>query len=185
MEARDWWGGKLLVATPLIEEATFRRSVVALIHHDDEGAFGVILNRPSLLSVGEPFPEWQGLAADPPVMFSGGPVAPSAVVCLARVSGDEPAGWAAVMEGVGAVDLNRDIDEIRPSVDAVRLFSGYAGWSADQLEEEVAEGAWVVVDAEPGDALSDDPEALWRTVLLRQPGSLRLMAWFPPDATLQ
>jgi putative transcriptional regulator len=179
------WAGKLLVATPLIDEPTFRRSVIAVLHHTDEGAVGVVLNRPSTLPVGEPFPDWHALAADPPVMFSGGPVADTAVVCLARLRGDGvPAGFAGLATGVGVLDIQAGIDDLRESVDSVRLFAGYAGWAADQLEGEVAEGAWAIVDAEPDDIHGDQPEDLWVRVLRRQAGPLKLMAWYPPDVSL-
>lgn len=180
------WAGRLLVATPLIEEPIFHRTVIAVLQHDEDGAVGVVLNRPSELPVGEPFPDWDGLAVDPPVMFAGGPVAPSAVVCLARAAaGDPPPGWTAVMEGIGALDLQQDAALLRAGVAGVRLFAGYAGWGGGQLESEVEEGGWVVVDAAAGDALTDRPDGLWRDVLLRQPQPTRLMAWFPPDITLQ
>jgi putative transcriptional regulator len=67
---------------------------------------------------------------------------------------------------------------------ALRIFAGYAGWSPGQLQDEIDEGAWYVVEAETGDAFTNNPEDLWRTVLRRQTGDLALMATFPDDPTL-
>lgn len=174
------------MATPLIDEPTFRRTVVAVLHHDAEGAVGVVLNRPSALPVGEPFPGWHHLAADPPVMFSGGPVSLTGVICLARRAGPaEPVGWTLVLPEFGTLDLERDPDEVGPAVRGLRMFAGYAGWAAGQLEGELDDGAWIVADARPSDLLSDHPESLWRDVLRRQPGRTRLLASYPPDIRLQ
>ena len=183
---RGFLGGGLLVATPLIDEPTFRRTVIAVLHHDGEGAIGVVLNRPTALPVSEPFPGWNELAADPPVMFSGGPVSPTGVICLARRSGPvDPVGWTPVLPEYGTLDLARDPDEVRPAVTALRMFTGYAGWAAGQLEDELDEGAWIVAAAQPRDLLSEHPESLWADVLRRQPGRTRLLASYPPDIRLQ
>lgn len=178
--------GRLLVATPLIEEATFRRTVIGLLHHDVDGALGVILNRPSAMPVDEPFPGWEPLAAAPAVMFSGGPVSQTSVVCLARaVAGAEPPGWTPVVGGFGTLDLECPPAAVEPAVAGLRLFAGYAGWAAGQLEVELDEGAWIVAEALPDDLLSEAPTGLWRRILRRQPGRTRLLAAYPPDVRLQ
>lgn len=82
------------------------------------------------------------------------------------------------------VDLGGDLDGIRSHLDRVRIFAGYAGWGAGQLEAELADGAWFVVDADPEDALSALPGGLWRFVLRRQPGRLSLVANFPTDPSM-
>jgi putative transcriptional regulator len=66
----------------------------------------------------------------------------------------------------------------------MRVFAGYAGWESDQLEAEIDEGAWFVVDAEAGDLSAEDPERLWQQVLRRQPGPLAIVATFPEDPSL-
>jgi putative transcriptional regulator len=176
--------GRLLVATPAIGTGIFDRSVVLVIEHDDtEGAFGVVINRPSDTEVAGALPEWARLAASPPVVFVGGPVNPEAAICLARVAGDDADGWMPLVGTLGALDLSRDPDLVAPSVDELRLFAGYAGWTSGQLEEEIEAGAWFVVDATEDDALSSDPDSLWPRVLRRQRGRLALYADFPPDPT--
>jgi putative transcriptional regulator len=186
--------GRLLVATPDLGDPNFERAVVLMLEHTEEGGVGIILNRPSDTPLGEAGAEWDGwdeLAADPAVVYVGGPVSPTAVICLARprkpsnterasAAIDGAGGFQPVLGDVGVADLTREPD----NVDAVRLFAGYSGWGAGQLEGEVAAGAWFVIDADPGDALTDDPGTLWRDVLRRQQGRLALFAACPADPTL-
>src|SRR5437588_8789375 len=176
--------GKLLVATPALGDGIFDRSVVLIIEHDDtEGAFGVVLNRPSTTDVDGALPEWGRLAASPPVVFVGGPVSPEAAICLARMSSGDAEGWVPVVGAVGALDLSQDPDMLAAAVDEVRLFSGYAGWTTGQLEGEIEAGAWFVVDALAADVLNDDPDSLWHAVLRRQRGPLAMFATYPEDPT--
>lgn len=174
--------GKLLVATPVIGDPNFERTVVLVLEHTDEGALGVVLNRPSDVELLGPLPEWDRLAAHPSVVFVGGPVAREAVIALARVRPGvaSPAGMP-VGDQIAAVDLNRDPEEVGTSVEAVRFFAGYAGWGPGQLEGEIEAGAWFVVEALPADTFAADPEHLWRRVLRRQGGTTAMFANFPED----
>lgn len=177
--------GKLLVATPVLGDPNFDRTVVLVLEHAEEGAIGLVLNRPSETEVGEPLPEWGELTASPSVIFVGGPVEQKAVIGLARrgvpVADDR---WRPVVGGVGIVDLGRGPDELLAAVEDLRLFAGYAGWGARQLEAEIASGAWWVVDASPDDACSRRPERLWTTVLRRQRSRLAMYANFPVDPSV-
>lgn len=180
------WDGRLLVATPVLTEGTFSRTVVQLLQYSGEdGALGVVLNRPTGTPVSEVLPGWALLSPDPVVVFEGGPVQQTAAICLGRLalgSGDDPA--YAVVPGapwLGTVDLEQDAAD---PVEHVRVFAGYAGWSAGQLEQEVADGAWWVVEALPGDCFSSEPELLWRQVLRRQGMPLALVASYPADPSL-
>jgi putative transcriptional regulator len=198
--------GRLLVATPNLGDPNFERTVVLILEHGPEGALGVVLNRPSDLDLAEPLPEWARAAAHPPVVFIGGPVAPSAAVCLARLGGAAggasgfepllgpsgplngqpgPSGARDGMTGpLGTLDLDSDPDEAIPRLDEIRVFAGYAGWGPDQLEVEIEAGGWFVVDADATDPLSPAPEDLWATVLRRQRGTLALFAAYPSDPSL-
>jgi putative transcriptional regulator len=178
--------GRLLVATPSLLDPNFFRTVVLLVEHNDEGAAGVVLNRPSETPLTEgPLQAWEDVAADPPLVFVGGPVQPAAAVCLARARPDaEPDGFEPVVDRLGVIDIGREMAEIRPSLDRIRVFAGYAGWGAGQLEGEIEEGAWYVLDADPEDALSSQPGGLWRFVLKRQGGHLALVSNFPADPTM-
>ena len=177
--------GKLLVATPVLYDPNFDRTVVLILEHNDDGALGVVLNRPSSIDVDEAVAGWERLTTEPSVVFVGGPVAPEAAIGLAVVDGAGPAeGWAPLFDGYGTVDLNRDADEMASGIDRVRIFSGYAGWGDGQLEGEIAAGAWVVVDAWPGDAHSTEPDDLWRLVLRRQRSRIAWLANYPLDPSL-
>lgn len=177
--------GRLLVATPLLGDENFERTVVLLLEHGDEGALGLVLNRPSPLEVVDPLPEWSRFAGHPEVVFVGGPVSRTSVIALARVEGSAPAqAWAPVLGPVGVVDLAADPDLLGGALDAVRVFAGYAGWGPGQLEDEIVEGAWYVVDADPADPFTDAPDDLWRRVLARQDGELARVALVPDDPRL-
>jgi putative transcriptional regulator len=181
--------GCLLVANPELPDPNFDRSVVLVLDCGDEGALGVILNRPSDTRVAAPLPDLEPLAADPAVVFVGGPVQLQAVICLARAPGHPaapppPGGWNAVMPEVGTLDLGLDAEPLPTSLTQVRVFAGYAGWGAGQLESELEAGAWWVVDAAPDDVFSDEPEMLWKRVLRRQGCPLALVASYPADPML-
>ncbi|HMM93939.1 MAG: YqgE/AlgH family protein [Micrococcales bacterium] len=178
--------GRLLVATPQIEEGVFRRSVVLVLHHGDDGAQGLVLNRPIEAGIDAVLPGWEEHASRPRTMFQGGPVQLDSALGLVAVPGDspEPRGVRRLFGAVALVDLDTPPPLVTPELSALRIFAGYAGWSPGQLEEELVTGSWYVVDAEGGDAFTDRPDDLWQRVLRRQPEPLRWMAWFPPDPAL-
>lgn len=179
------------MATPSLLDPNFARTVVLLLQADeDDGALGLVLNRPTGTDVAEVLPDWAPLAGEPPVVFTGGPVQPNAAICLGhgRPGAATPASYA-VLEGVpgtslGTVDLDAEPQDLLPAVSQVRLFAGYAGWGAGQLEAEVEEGAWWVLDALPGDVFSAAPEQLWAAVLKRQGPPIAFAASYPEDPTL-
>ena len=181
----DALAGRLLVATPLLEDPNFRRTVVLVCSHDPGGAFGVILNRPMDELVEAHLPRWASRSAVPPVLFGGGPVDTNRVIALARNQwGGETVGWTRVAPEVGLLDLGIPPEDLAPGVEAVRLFAGYAGWGEGQLEQEIARDSWFVVEAVPRDVFTDEPRRLWHDVLRRQPGPLALYATFPEDTNL-
>lgn len=176
--------GKLLVASPKLADPNFARAVVLLLSHGLEGAFGVIVNRPLELEITGQLAAWAPLASPPARIFEGGPVEPAGALALSRWLSPAmaPEGWASMAEGVGVLDLNLDASSLPlDDIEGFRLFAGYSGWGAGQLEAELRDEAWFVVDAEPGDPFDPDPEELWRRVLRRQPGKLALFAYFPSD----
>lgn len=176
----EGWRGKLLVASPKLSDANFLRTVVLLLAHSDEGALGVVLNRPSPSPLEDHLPSWAPLAAPPKVVFFGGPVARGSVIALARPADAALASeLTEVIAGIRAVDLSGDADSA--PVEAVRVFSGHAGWGPGQLEAEVDAGAWIVVPAEGSEPLSSRPETLWRDVLRRQGGTTAMLASYPSD----
>jgi putative transcriptional regulator len=190
--------GCLLVATPLLEDPNFKRAVVLILDHDTEDStLGVVLNRPSEVEVDQVLPGWADLVTGPSVLFKGGPVALDSALAIGRVPGGDgnggnlamPLGWRSLggksgAGRVGLVDLDAPPALLADALLQLRVFAGYAGWSPGQLRSEIEEGAWYVVDAEPGDAFTAEPDGLWRSVLRRQHGDLALVATFPEDPTL-
>ena len=177
--------GRLLVASPLLSDPNFDRTVVLLVEHGDEGALGLVLNRPSELPVSEVLPQWRDRAAAPATMFLGGPVQPSAVICLARADGGGAGAplTPTAVPGIRLLDLDADPETLPDGVE-LRCFAGYSGWSEGQLEGEIDEGAWFVVDPAPDDPFVSRPSRLWQEVLARQPGSLARYARYPPDPSV-
>jgi putative transcriptional regulator len=178
--------GRLLVATPRLGDPNFRRTVVLVLDHSDDGALGIVVNRPLEVDVSAVLPGWQVYATAPGRLFQGGPVALDSALGVVAVPGDdvEPMGVRRIIGSLGLVDLDTPPQEVAGGVAGLRIFAGYAGWSAGQLEGEIGEGAWYVVDAESRDPFSDTPETLWRQVLRRQRGELALVSTYPEDPAL-
>jgi putative transcriptional regulator len=178
--------GDLLIATPSLREPTFARTVIALLEHDDEnGTVGVVLNRPMSVAVSEVVETVSDLVTAPPTLFDGGPVAPTTAIALGRVApGAEPDGWTYVVPPLVTVDLDHDPSLLAVSVRDLRVFVGYAGWSAGQLASEIEEGAWYVVEGLPADPFGDNPELLWSAVLRRQGWPLSAVAVCPLDPSM-
>jgi putative transcriptional regulator len=183
--------GRLLVATPLLGDPNFRRTVVLIVEHEvEEGTLGIVLNRPTTVSVDQVLEQWTELATDPSVVFKGGPVSPNSALALALVPGrDEPVGWRALdgapaLARLGLLDLDAPPRLLAPAISSLRVYAGYAGWSPGQLEAEIEEGAWYVVPADPGDVFAAEPDQLWRQVLRRQGGDLAFLATYPDDPGL-
>lgn len=177
--------GRLLVATPLIGDPHFERTVVLLLAHSPAGAYGVVLNRPTDVPVAEVAPEWSRLVSAPGVVFVGGPVDPGATVGLV-LADDPPTGnpFEVVVGPVAMIDLQQPPERHDGSVEGLRVFAGSAGWAPGQLEDELADGAWWPIDAEPADLVVEEPQQLWARVLRRQPGEVAWFANHPPDPTV-
>jgi putative transcriptional regulator len=178
--------GQLLIAEPMLGDPNFDRSVVLMIEHNDDGALGVVLNRPTDLEVDAVLSEWADLAAAPPVLYMGGPVEQNGVLALGRRRDPhaEVPGWTRVLGDVGTVDLHLEPDEVGASLDGIRFFAGYSGWGGGQLEAELDEGAWLVVPAVSDDVFAPDPDTMWRSVLRRQGGKVSMLADFPAHPSL-
>jgi putative transcriptional regulator len=187
----DNLAGRLLVATPLLGDPSFRRSVVLVVEDEpEEGTLGVVLNRPTETPVGQVLESWTGLVTGPSVVFRGGPVSPNSALGLAIVPGeDEPVGWRpldgmTLRSRIGLVDLDAPPQLLEGGIASLRVFAGYAGWGPGQVQAEIEEGAWYVLLAEPSDAFAAEPERLWQMVLRRAGGTLALVATYPDDPAL-
>lgn len=175
--------GRLLVATPVLGDPHFSRTVVYLLEHDGGGTVGVIVNRPSRTPVGQVLPAWHEVVTGPQVVFGGGPVQPDGALCLAQLHEDGP-GVRQVVDGIATVDLDGDTTTIAGLSRRMRVFAGHAGWSPGQLDAELLEGTWWVVPGSPDDLFSAAPHAMWSAVLRRQPPPLNIVSTYPPDPTL-
>jgi putative transcriptional regulator len=172
--------GQLLVAGPGLLDPNFRRTVVFLAEHGEDGAMGVVLNRVSGVAVEDAVPPIAELIGAGALVHLGGPVQPQAVVVLADFAEPHRAG-VLVLDTIGFlpgdVEEAGDLGELRN----VRVFAGYAGWAPGQLEEELAEQSWVVLPARSSDVFTDAPDGLWREVLRRHGGGLAVLALLPED----
>ena len=178
--------GHLLVAMPTLRDPHFDRTVVFLLAHESDGALGVVLNRPTGVAVSEVLPGWEPLVSGPQVLFEGGPVGADSAICVAKA---KPAvagfiGFSRIIGQIGTVDLSQQPAKIGEKLEYVRVYHGYAGWSAGQLEKELDEGSWFVFSALPSDPFLAQPEDLWQLVLRRQGGLTAAVAQFPSDPHL-
>jgi putative transcriptional regulator len=176
----------LLVATPDLRDPNFSRSVVLMLEHSDEGALGVVLNRPVDLRVEEVLPDWAERASAPACLFVGGPVSPSSAIGLGRGAdrgdGDgDGDGIDVLFDGLGTLDLDLEDGGTPPDLADLRIFVGYSGWSPGQLEQELEAGGWLVLDLLPDDPFTADPSQLWARVLKRQGGRTAMFALAPED----
>jgi putative transcriptional regulator len=174
--------GHLLIATPALVDPNFRRTVVLVGEHGEDGAMGIVLNRPSETQVEEAVPPLAELGGVDELVFVGGPVQPQAVVVL----GDfvEPEDARALLTGTVGF-LPGDTEPLEAGeVARARVFAGYAGWGPGQLEMELDEGSWIVEPATPTDVFTDRPEELWSDVLRRKGGEFSVIALMPEDPRL-
>jgi putative transcriptional regulator len=168
--------GKLLVATPVVGDF-FHRTVVLVIEHSDEGAVGVVLNRPSEVLVVDAVPSLAPSAGDEDVVHVGGPVATETVLALGDFSDPDEASTL-VMGNLGLVDP----DEPGADVRRLRVYAGHAGWAPGQLDGELEAGAWIIADVDPDDPFND--EDVWPLVLRRQGGAYTLLSTMPENPSL-
>ncbi len=173
--------GRLLVAGPTLRDPNFFRTVVLMLEHDAEGALGLVLNRPTDYPIASALPPWAGAVSEPDVVFVGGPVASETALAIGRLRSGAPdaPGWLRLFDTVGVIDL--EATPLLADIVDVRIFAGYAGWGAGQLEGELTEDAWLVLDASATDTSTAMPEQLWSAVLRRQPGPLSFLAAYPDE----
>ncbi len=176
--------GVLLIAPPMLSDPNFRRTVVLLCEHNPEGSFGLILNRPLSLHLGEVL---DGVDAYAEPLFFGGPVQPNTLHFLHRY-GDLVPEAVGVVDGVawgGDFEVMKTLIEAEgPTARDLRFFLGYAGWSPGQLDEEIRQGGWFLSEAGGEDVFAESPDRLWRSVLRKKGGDYAILANFPDDPRL-
>jgi putative transcriptional regulator len=159
--------GRLLVAGPHLVDPNFARGVVLVCRHDEDGALGLVLNRPTSVTVAEALPSWMEPLAPPNVVFLGGPVQPEMAVGLGRLPAEragrpESEEWTPVDDRLGLVNLGVPPAAEVGALAHLRVFAGYAGWSAGQLDFEVSSADWFVLPPEEEDPFTAAPGGLWR-----------------------
>jgi putative transcriptional regulator len=174
--------GKLLIASPALDDPNFARSVVLITEHGPDGAMGMVLNRPSETEVGDVLPELETIAEQEPI-FVGGPVQPDALVVLGEFADPGKAAWI-VSADVGLVSADTDLEELPDAVRRGRVYAGFSGWGPGQLEGELEEDAWIIEAPLPRELFPEDPDTLWSDVLDRKGGEYALVARMPEDPSL-
>ena len=174
--------GKLLISAPSLMDPNFIRTVVLVGEHNEDGALGVILNRPSETAVAEAVPDLADLVDDDDPVYMGGPVQLSAVLVLAEFDASGAASQI-VVGNVGFLAVDDD-ERVTTGVTRARVFAGYAGWGPGQLETELERDDWIIEGGRPSDVFDDDPPSLWSRALDRKGGQYRLVARMPLDPTL-
>ncbi len=176
---------RLLVSVPDVGDDNFEQSVVYVLEHDEGGAFGLVVNRPSATDVSDHLEDLEIPVVGPEVFFVGGPVSIGGLVALGRRGLGAELEHATIVDGpIVVADAQSLVNGEVRGVEVVRLFTGYSGWSAGQLDAELAAGAWYVVDATPDDVFSGDPDGLWRRVMRRQGGRIASQGLFPDDVSV-
>ena len=172
--------GRLLVATPALFDPNFRRTVVLVGEHGEEGAMGLVLNRPSEVTVGEAVPPLAVVADPDSRVHVGGPVQPEAVLVLAEFT--DPSAAATIVVGdIGFASSEGDLESVGEAVRRARVFAGYSGWGPGQLEAELEEESWLVEPAEGVDLFPEPGDDLFSSVLRRKGGTYRVLALMPED----
>ncbi|MCP9439892.1 MAG: YqgE/AlgH family protein [Nitrospira sp.] len=160
--------GILLVAHPSMDDPNFHHTVVILIEHGPSGTAGLVLNRPTNISLSQALPDRPALKGSNDRLFAGGPVLPNHVTMLIRTKETGPA-LQRIVDGLyvsGSLEmLDRLATQPKPA-EAFRVFAGMAGWAPGQLAFELRQGAWATLSADLT-ILDDDPETLWLKSLQR------------------
>jgi putative transcriptional regulator len=174
--------GQLLIASPGLFDPNFRRTVVLVTEHTGDGAAGLVLNRPSPAAVAEVVPQLEPLVEDDDQVWVGGPVQPNAVLVLGEFL--DPDDAAVPLFGALGFPALDDPDAIVPATTRRRVFAGYAGWGAGQLEDELSREDWILEPSEPDDPFTEAPDELWADVLRRKGGIYELVARMPEDPSV-
>ncbi len=171
--------GQLLIAGGALFDPNFRQAIVLIAEHTEEGALGVVLNRPAETVVEDAIPALRELVAPGERLFLGGPVLPQGAVILGSYEHPDFA-ETLILGSIGLVgeEEGRIISE---GVQRARVFVGHAGWGPGQLEAEIDADSWIVEPAGEGDVFTERPETLWRAVLERKGRGFELLSRMPFD----
>ena len=155
--------GRMLVASPALRDPNFHKTVILLLDYSDQGAIGLIVNRPGRLPASEVLPEFEELGSYRGRLYFGGPVALHAMLLLLRGADED---WD-TDNVIGDVHVSADPEVLHEAAGhlddkSLRIYAGYAGWAPGQLDHEIAAGSWHVINAHDEHVFTTQPEKLWK-----------------------
>ncbi len=179
--------GSLLAASPDLRDPNFVHGVVLVCVHNEEGAHGLVINRPSPITIDTLLPQHPLLARLRFPVHAGGPVGLDTLQIVHRVPDSIPGG----VELCEGLHLGGDLDAVAEHLtrrgaaagEDVRLVLGYAGWSGGQLDAELTGGSWLPATLRPEWVFAPDPPGVWRQVVRSLGGDAAGLEDLPPDVT--
>jgi putative transcriptional regulator len=175
--------GKLLIAAPALGDPNFTRTVVLIASHTEEGALGLVLNRPLETPLVEIAPVLEQLTEPGAVLHSGGPVAPESAVLLADFA-DTSLAALLIFGDIGLPSASCELEDLETGARRVRVFAGHSGWGPGQLDDELEQDAWFIGQLAPDELWHPDSTLLWSTALSRKGGAYALLARMPDDPSV-
>jgi len=176
--------GDLLISEPFLPDPNFERTVILLCEHNDEGSFGFVLNKPSLLKYSDVMED----SSYNELIYVGGPVEQETLHVL-HTQGDLLEGSIDLGNGIfwggnfEQLQLLVDTDQIEPA--DFKFFLGYSGWSSGQLEMEFKEKTWIISDQAKKEQVFDmDADQLWKNALNEMGGKFKMISNYPIDPRL-
>lgn len=175
--------GTILIAHPVIRDPNFRRVVVLLCEHNEDGTYGLVLNRPTPFQLSE-------IVETPNVespLFLGGPVQPNTLHILHRIGTriygskeiQNQTFWGGKLEEIAHLI---DTEEATPK--DVRFFVGYSGWGEGQLDDEIEKGGWIIATLDDSIIFDTDPLDMWRSCMRKMGGEFALISTYPDDPSM-
>lgn len=171
--------GTLLVSDPFLKDTYFNRSVVLLAEHNENGTFGLIINKPIEVKLKEVLTDFPDFDA---TLFIGGPLKTDNLFMLHN-KGEQIENSSKIMNGLywgGNIDTIKSmIDDKKMTPLDIRFYIGYSGWDANQLNKELSENAWIIAKAKPNEFLIKTPEILWKNLVTSLGSEYALWANYP------
>ena len=176
--------GRILISEPFLLDSYFKRAVILLGEHSEEGTIGFILNKPTDLQLNDALEDFPPFEVP---LYFGGPVQTDTIHFL-HTLGDRLVGSKEILPGIywgGDLEmLKMLIDTHQVGKDDIRFFAGYSGWEPHQLNDELKGHTWLVTSGQRDFAFSDHPEELWGEVLRTMGSQYAILANFPEDPSL-
>ncbi|MFN6947186.1 MAG: YqgE/AlgH family protein [Cytophagaceae bacterium] len=176
--------GNILISEPYLGDPDFERTVILLCENNEQGAFGFILNKPTILTLDS---VWSGIDDYKEMLFMGGPVGQDSLHFIYRNT-TPLEGSVEVMDnlywGGDYEQLKSLINENKVSAGDFKFFLGYSGWGEGQLQDELSSNSWIVADASLDDVFCTDPKEMWRGILKKMGGKFKMISNYPTDPRL-